>query len=194
MIEGSIASLFLLILPYSTYSAIVSHLCLRALQLLYLHHKSKGRIHVPNGEVLLFALSCAQIMFAFIRRPDSIPKSYNNLMMRLAGKTPALMTLNRRFLESNGALDTDLDSVIQTVKDHGGKDAATTTCRNLMETMFFQGQNMTVPCEGIHGRTPSCFAYSLKLAMHVFRVIGPVYLGLNIVPMMVLKRKAFLAR
>jgi hypothetical protein len=43
---------------------------LRAFQLLYVYHKSRGRLHWPYGDAILFAFACAQIMVPFNPLPN----------------------------------------------------------------------------------------------------------------------------
>ena len=57
---------------------IAQQLFVRGLQGSYNALSTRHNIKIPNGDALVFALCCGQIMYAFFLRPDTIPHSYSN--------------------------------------------------------------------------------------------------------------------
>lgn len=50
----------------------------RGLQGTYNSYSEKHGVTVPYGAVMVFSFACAQIMYAFTLRPDTLPRSYIN--------------------------------------------------------------------------------------------------------------------
>ncbi|KAJ3555565.1 hypothetical protein NP233_g12179 [Leucocoprinus birnbaumii] len=55
---------------------IAQQLFVRGLQGSYNSYTTRKGIRVPHGDVLVFTLACGQIMYAFLMRPDTLPRSY----------------------------------------------------------------------------------------------------------------------
>jgi hypothetical protein len=60
----------------SRRKVIAQQLFVRGLQGSYNAYSEKRGFRVPHGDVLVFVLACAQIMYGFLMRPDTISKSY----------------------------------------------------------------------------------------------------------------------
>lgn len=81
MAAGAIASCALFFQPKASRKNIILYLFVRALQCWYNDSKSRGWFHFwgsswKYGDSLLFALSSAQVMYAYIMRPETLPPSY----------------------------------------------------------------------------------------------------------------------
>jgi len=83
LISGSIAGLSLLFQPPENRKTIALYLFTRLLQCLYNESKSLGmwrsssaRLLQSNGDSLLFILGCAQVIYAYVMHPDTLPTSY----------------------------------------------------------------------------------------------------------------------
>ena len=50
----------------------------RGLQATYNAHSQRTGFRIPYGDILVFGLSCGQIMFAFLLSPETIPPEYNS--------------------------------------------------------------------------------------------------------------------
>ncbi|KAE8672267.1 putative Ankyrin repeat family protein [Hibiscus syriacus] len=65
----------------------MSYSSLLVLKCPYNYAKSKNKFHLwgshwRHGDSLLFPLACAQIMYAFVMRPESLPKSYKDFIQK----------------------------------------------------------------------------------------------------------------
>lgn len=56
---------------------IAQQLFVRGLQGSYNALSNRYKFKIPHGEALVFALSCGQIMYASLLRPDTLPPSYS---------------------------------------------------------------------------------------------------------------------
>lgn len=50
----------------------------RGLQATYNACSQRTGFSIPYGDILVFGLSCGQIMFAFLLSPETIPPEYNS--------------------------------------------------------------------------------------------------------------------
>ena len=60
----------------------------RAIQSVYNAAKARGWWHLwgsdwEHGDTLLFALACAQVMYAYVMRPETLPASYNRFIINM---------------------------------------------------------------------------------------------------------------
>ncbi|KAI4967752.1 hypothetical protein ZWY2020_015141 [Hordeum vulgare] len=87
ILSGSVAGLAILALDDSSRRRTLSlYLLARLAQCAYNSAKSKNRFHFWgshwNMEMHYFSLSSAQIMYAFVMRPESLPKSYRDFIQK----------------------------------------------------------------------------------------------------------------
>ncbi|KMT19863.1 hypothetical protein BVRB_1g009120 [Beta vulgaris subsp. vulgaris] len=145
--------------------------------------KSKrfGRICKPltwaHGDIFLMCLSSAQILSAYILKPESLPSSYKS------------------FLNKHGAKDM---SIL-----HGVKDIASgMPFSNLGEIEKYYksvGINikldpeMKVPCSIVHGHQ-SCVAHVSTFLVQAYKRALPVYLPVYLVPALIVHRQDLLKR
>ncbi|KAI0940329.1 hypothetical protein AcV5_001468 [Taiwanofungus camphoratus] len=59
-------------------TAIGQQMFVRGLQGSFNAFSSKRGVRIPHGDVLVFAMCCGQIMYAWFLRPDTLPRSYDN--------------------------------------------------------------------------------------------------------------------
>ncbi|KAG6817252.1 hypothetical protein H0H93_007381, partial [Arthromyces matolae] len=60
----------------------------------YNAYSTKRNIHIPHGDVLVFALACGQIVYAFLLRPDTLPHSYSTWIGQAAKVPPECVKIN----------------------------------------------------------------------------------------------------
>ncbi|KAJ8622393.1 hypothetical protein MRB53_030922 [Persea americana] len=88
ILAGSLAGLSILALDDSSRRRTLAlYLLARVAQCAYNSAKSKNKFHLwgshwRHGDALLFALACAQVMYAFVMRPESLPKSYQDFILK----------------------------------------------------------------------------------------------------------------
>ncbi|KAI9176611.1 hypothetical protein LWI28_005039 [Acer negundo] len=88
ILSGSIAGLSVLALDDSNRRRTLAlYLLARLAQCTYNSAKSKNKFHLwgshwKHGDSLLFAIACAQVMYSFVMRPESLPKSYQDFIQK----------------------------------------------------------------------------------------------------------------
>lgn len=189
-ISGGLAALSLIWLPSSTRKSFSVQMMLRACQLLYNHNKHAGRLNLPHGDLVLFALSCGSIMYAFILRPSTIPRSYYWWMVQASGAHPAVLDANRKLVRSQGRwLEGDAYDLVRLCQSLGASGEAVADCRRTIEQCPVNG--LAIPCSLIHCRDIGCVRNNSMLFMRVVWKMIPVNLALNVVPQALLKFSSF---
>ena len=72
--------------PSSRQRTAALYISVRAIQSLYNAAKARGWWHFwgshwEHGDTLLFAITSAQVMYAYVMRPDTLPPAYNNFIV-----------------------------------------------------------------------------------------------------------------
>ncbi|KAI9021787.1 hypothetical protein DFJ74DRAFT_670545 [Hyaloraphidium curvatum] len=184
----------------------------RGMQCLVVFLARERNIYVPHGDSLVFILSCAQIMYAYILRPSTIPPAYYTWMVRTARVPHDVLEVNRRNIRYLDTLDRvkfglppesgtaealhaaisagAADPIIS--KDHilavaRGHHSGPTRYAKLAETIEAKGLPLPiVPCELLHAEGEhGCLRYNAGLFNKVFWEIARVYAALNVVPLIV---------
>jgi hypothetical protein len=72
----------------------------------------KKGVKVPNGDVLVFGLACGQIMWAWLMREETLPRSYN-VWIANASKVPyPAIRMNKSLVREGIARVEDVDGVL----------------------------------------------------------------------------------
>ena len=80
-IGGGIAGLSILFEKRSTRIVLSQQFFVRSMQASYNILKSRQLFSFSHGDSLLFCLSCASIMYAYVMQPDTIPSACNFLIL-----------------------------------------------------------------------------------------------------------------
>ncbi|KAG6811590.1 hypothetical protein H0H92_006713 [Tricholoma furcatifolium] len=177
---------------------IAQQLFVRGLQGSYNAYTTKRNIKVPNGDTLVFALACGQIMYGFLLRPDTLPRSYTSWIGQ-AAKVPAECVKINHSMVRQGTLDIGvLDKVI------ARKDITPANLTELLDlrSYFLSPSDTTTlsqagylpnyaPCATVHPALTSCSSVPLDRFFDVFKWMLPIYSALHFVPAILFKRKAF---
>jgi hypothetical protein len=87
-------------------------LTFRGLQGSYNELATKYGLTVPFGAVWLFSIACAQIMYGFLLRPDTLPKAYISWIDQ-AGQIPLrAVTMNRDLVREGSFKISDVDQLL----------------------------------------------------------------------------------
>jgi hypothetical protein len=146
--------------------------------------KIRGLFSFHHGDALLFVLGSAHVMYAYMLHPTTIPPEYYKFMLKTAVIPHNVLELNRKCARRQPI------SVEEIVKVATSLKAPRETFKKALQ---FQPLEAILPCWIIHPHSSHCSLYCLKLWRHVFTHIFPVYLTLNVVPMVVLRLKRFLS-
>lgn len=85
-VAGGVAGSSILFLEPETRRNVALYIGVRALQCLYNAAKARGWWHMwgshwSHGDTLLFCVTSAQVMYAYVMRPDTLPSSYNKFII-----------------------------------------------------------------------------------------------------------------
>ncbi|KAI9508117.1 hypothetical protein F5148DRAFT_980304 [Russula earlei] len=162
---------------------IAQQLFVRGLQGSYNAYSEKRGFRVPHGEVLVFALACGQIAYAYLLSPHTLPKSYRYWLDHMIQVPPEAMpthyTMSRR-----GTYDpANLARILARPDLH--PDNAT----------YLEQWRATLPpygpCAMTHPHVPRCLSVPQDRILTVARWMLPVYGALHFVPLFFFKRAAF---
>uniref|UniRef100_A0A2P2LSZ9 Transmembrane protein 135 N-terminal domain-containing protein n=2 Tax=Rhizophora mucronata TaxID=61149 RepID=A0A2P2LSZ9_RHIMU len=176
-LAGSVAGMSVLALDDSNRRRTLAlYLLARLAQCAYNSAKSKNKFHLwgshwRHGDSLLFALACAQVMYAFVMHPESLPKSYHNFIQNTG---PVAQPVYKAVKESCRGGPVDVASLSAYLSKIG---------KNTLELEEFPS---IIPCSIIHPDASSCLAQNGNAASATFRKTFPLYFSLTFVPYVVL--------
>ncbi|KAF8837288.1 hypothetical protein BDN67DRAFT_973164 [Paxillus ammoniavirescens] len=172
---------------------IAQQLFVRGLQGSYTAFTSKRGIHLPNGDVLVFCLCCAQIAYALFSRPETLPRSYTTWLVTASGApVPAVEMV--RDINRTGTFNVgDLDKILRR-EDLIPVNRTAILARKALATSTPPNFGPPYPpCGAVHPWVESCMAVPLPRLWVVFKWAFPIYGALHFIPMVLFKRSAFLS-
>ncbi|KAK8287339.1 hypothetical protein V6Z11_D07G051500 [Gossypium hirsutum] len=184
ILAGCIAGLSILALDDPNRRRTLSlYLLARVAQCAYNSAKSKNKFHLwgshwRHGDSLLFFLACAQVMYAFVMRPESLPKSYKDFIQKTG---PVAAPVYKAVRESCRGGPVDVESISAYLNSRGKSD-----------TVKVEEFPSIIPCSIIHPDTNSCLGHNAKAASATFRKTFPLYFSLTFVPFVVLHLQKFM--
>ncbi|XP_047324780.1 uncharacterized protein LOC124928586 [Impatiens glandulifera] len=184
ILAGSVAGLSILALDDSNRRRTLAlYLLARVAQSAYNSAKSKNKFHFwgshwRHGDALLFGLSCAQVMYAFVMRPESLPKAYQDFIQKTG---PVAKPVYKAVRDCCRGLPIDVDSL----------SAYLSSTRNTNPAKLENFPSI-IPCSMIHPHTTSCLAHNAKATSSTFRKTFPLYFSLTFVPFVVLHLQKFM--
>jgi hypothetical protein len=170
---------------------VAQQMFVRGLQGTWNAYTSRRGFSFPHGDVVVFSLSCAYIMYSYLLAPDRLDRGYNNWIQQ-ASHIPAETVLINRSLVRDGNFDlAPLDRII-------ARDDVTP--HNLTELLAIRDRaTQRVPdfgvrysqCPTVHPMTDSCMNVPLHRFTVVAKWVMPVYVALSLVPMVAFRPKLF---
>ncbi|KAL3699817.1 hypothetical protein R1sor_017839 [Riccia sorocarpa] len=159
------------------------YLLARLAQCSYNSAKSKNKFHFwgsqwQHGDTLLFAIACAQIMYAYVMRPETLPESYNEFIIKSGPIARPVLKAVRESCRGGGV---DVDSLAEYVKWRTGRSL-----------IGVYKHSRIIPCSAVHPETGSCLAQNSRAARDTFKKTFPLYLSLTFVPFVVLNIQKFM--
>ncbi|KAE9039803.1 hypothetical protein PR003_g4804 [Phytophthora rubi] len=180
--SGAIAAIALGFVDAKRRRSLALYALTRALQCGYNTAKRQNRWHFWGsdwryGDALLFALSSAQVMYAYVMRPTTLPPEYY------------------RFIVQTGPVELESLQLVQQVNRGGPASAA--ILQKLLDRKpgiprDFPLPTDIVPCRLVHANADSCVVGSVLTFKRAFQKTFPLYLSLFIVPGVVIHFKRFL--
>lgn len=184
ILAGSVAGLSILALDDSSRRRTLAlYLAARLAQCAYNSAKSKNKFHLwgshwRHGDSLLFALACAQVMYAFIMRPETLPKSYQDFIQKTG---PVAQPVYKAVMDTCRGSPVDIVSL-----------SAYLSNRRESDNVKLEEFPSIIPCSIIHPDTNSCLAHNANAASATFRKTFPLYFSLTFVPFVVLHLQKFM--
>ncbi|KAG7399534.1 hypothetical protein PHYBOEH_008659 [Phytophthora boehmeriae] len=180
--SGAIAAVALGFVDAKRRRSLALYALTRALQCGYNTAKRQQRFHFwgsdwQYGDALLFGLSSAQVMYAYVMRPKTLPPEYF------------------RFIQRTGPVDLEALDLVQQV--NRGLPVSAATLQQLIHRRpgipkDFPLPTDIVPCRLVHSTADSCVMGALLCFKRAFVKTFPLYLSLFIVPGVVIHFKRFL--
>ncbi|XP_052186467.1 uncharacterized protein LOC127797526 isoform X1 [Diospyros lotus] len=184
ILAGSVAGLSILALDGSNRRRTLAlYLLARLAQCAYNSAKSKNKFHLwgshwGHGDALLFTLASAQVMYAFVMRPESLPKSYQDFIQKTGPVAGPVYRAVRDCCRGSPVDVASLSAYLSSRKDS-----------NFEKLEEFPS---IIPCSIIHPDTNSCLAHNGNAASATFRKTFPLYFSLTFVPFVVLHLQKFM--
>ncbi|KAI3940387.1 hypothetical protein MKW98_024794 [Papaver atlanticum] len=184
ILAGSVAGLSILALDDpSRRRTLALYLLARLGQCAYNSAKSKNKFHLwgshwSHGDSLLFALACGQVMYAFVMRPESLPKSYQDFIQKTG---PVAKPIYKAVRDSCRGSPIDVVSL-----------SAYLSNSKASSSLKIQEFPSIIPCSMIHPDTSSCLQHNARAASATFRKTFPLYFSLTFVPFVVLRLQKFM--
>ncbi|XP_031106942.1 uncharacterized protein LOC116011679 [Ipomoea triloba] len=185
ILAGSVAGLSILALDDSSRRRTLAlYLLARVAQCAYNSAKSKNKFHLwgshwSHGDSLLFALACAQVMYAFIMRPESLPKSYQDFIQKTG---PVAAPVYKAVKDCCRGSPVDVASL-----------SAYLSYKKISSNAKLEEFPSIIPCSLIHAGTNSCLVHNANATAATFRKTFPLYFSLTFVPFVVLRLQKFMA-
>ncbi|EEF51637.1 uncharacterized protein LOC8289682 [Ricinus communis] len=183
-LAGSVAGLSVLALDDSNRRRTLAlYLLARVAQCAYNSAKSKNKFHLwgshwRHGDALLFAFACAQVMYSFVMRPESLPKAYHDFIQKTG---PVAQPVYKAVRDSCRGAPVDVASL-----------SAYLCSRRKLNSVKLEKFPSIIPCSVIHPDTDSCLTHNANAASATFRKTFPLYFSLTFVPYVVLHLQRFM--
>jgi hypothetical protein len=170
LIAGGISGLSLLTQDPESWRTISLYIFARLIQSVYLALKNRGHFKFTDkfthGDTVLFALASAQVMYAYVMRPQTLPKSYFDFIVKTG---PIHRTVLEAARCSSRGLPIDAEKVIK-------------YCASKGRDVVIPNPLHIVGCDILHPQTPGCLDHNLKVFMGTAKKIMPLYASLTIIP------------
>ncbi|KAJ3259977.1 hypothetical protein HK103_001487 [Boothiomyces macroporosus] len=149
---------------------------------------------VPHGDTLLFSLACAQILYSYAFRPQTLPREYYSFMLKTARVPKQSLLTQAAHIRKREAIGEYAvgDTFTKAMEELGATKGNMQRLQDYISR--FNGEMPGIPCLIYHPKEDSCVKCSTTKWYQVFMQMTPVYLSLNIVPVLVLKTKHFLQK
>lgn len=140
-----------------------------------------------HGDSLLFVVSCAQVMYAYVMRPETLPPSYFSFMLRTA-------PIDKNILKCVQLANRNIPFDINTIQQYANKVTPNNyTVPNIADilqpylTSSATALPAILPCSCIHPQCPSCSRMFIYSIIRAAKSVAPVYISLTFVPMIFLQ-------
>lgn len=183
----------------SRRGVIAQQMFVRGLQGSYNSFTTKRGIHVPYGDVIVFALACGQIMYGFLLRPDTLPRSYSTWIVQAGKINPECVRMNNSMVRDNNFELADLERLVSRTDITAKNKANLLNLKKLFLNRAEEGMDISgsylppyAPCPATHPSLSDCTSVPLDRFWAVCKWMLPIYGALHFVPAVLFKRAAFM--
>lgn len=183
--SGALAGCALVFVDAKKRRSFALYALTRALQCAYNTAKRNDYWHFWGsdwrfGDALLFAVSSAQVMYAYVMRPSTLPPEYLRFIQNTGPVQPETLSLVQ---QSNRGVPIDQELLWSLIRRKNVR----------VHFPLPTGVGAVIPCGLVHCEAESCSLGALQCFRRAFSKTFPLYLSLFIVPSVVLRFKKFLS-
>mmetsp|Transcript_12483 Transcript_12483/g.45513 ORF Transcript_12483/g.45513 Transcript_12483/m.45513 type:complete len:520 (+) Transcript_12483:191-1750(+) len=186
VLAGSISGLAIFFLDAKTRRALALYAVVRLAQCGAKSLRDRGMVpatvaRFQHTESLLFLFCAAQVMYAYVMRPETLPSSYWNFIVRTG---PIHKTVLKGVRDSNRGSPVDVVALREYC--HRRNPSA--------EPLLIHANSHRIPCEVLHPQTPECWRHCIWSAFQAFQRTFPVHFPIFLVPFCIFNHKRALAK
>ncbi|KAI8378960.1 hypothetical protein BD560DRAFT_453314 [Blakeslea trispora] len=138
--------------------------------------------YFKHGDALLFAVTCAQVLYAYTMRPETLPPDFYSFMVKAARCPKGSLLLNEKNVRGLPITPNEALDMISKLRP----------TPHAVEVISKIPMDMAaIPCEMLHPWIDGCQTTALERFAKVFKSFLPVYGTLHFVPMLLLRTKHF---
>jgi len=193
MASGALAGLAINFHPADSHRTLALYVLARVFQCWYNKATVAGKWHLwggdwPHGDSLLFSICSAQVMYAYVMRPDTLPPAYLKFIVDTGPIVKPVLDACRM---NNRGQPIDLDALQTAVtKLSPGKDVRA-ILGDLAKRVYGAGASPAlppiVPCSILHAGQDVCHHQWSKTFVDAAKRSLPLYTAVTFVPMLILR-------
>ncbi|KZV64565.1 hypothetical protein PENSPDRAFT_162497 [Peniophora sp. CONT] len=191
VVAGAIAGGAAVLFEKRSRQTIISQqLFVRGLQGSYNAYSQRKGLRVPYGDVLVFALACAQIMYGYLLRPETLPRSYIKWIDTASRLPPETVAMNRDLALTGKFNLKDLETILETpyIAPRNATELAVKHMLGSANPPIWGYPN--APCLASHPGVENCTDVPMDRFVSVFKWMFPIYGALHLLPTLIFKPKA----
>ncbi|KDR84159.1 hypothetical protein GALMADRAFT_236835 [Galerina marginata CBS 339.88] len=177
---------------------IAQQMFVRGLQGSYNAFTTKRNLSVPHGDILVFSIACGQILYGFLMRPDTLPRSYTSWIQMASKVPPECVRMNHDLVRTGQFNIQDLEQLTRLPDITPFNKTELLSLRSHFLNPISSGADgiasyfpLYAPCSAVHPALSSCASVPLDRFFSVFKWMLPIYGALHFIPAVLFKRKAF---
>jgi len=182
-LAGLVGGIAILFLEKDTRRMVSLYVLGRVLECLYNSRKNKGLWHFwgsnwNHGDTLLFCLASAQVMYAYVMRPETLDTSYYRWILRTGPIAEVILKAVRACNRNKPIPVEAVTSYVQSI--------------NPQIPVALDGSVSIIPCSLLHPQQSYCSLQALEVFLSCFKKLLPLYATLTSLPLIGMNPGKFL--